>query len=88
MGTEIEDEIAYEKELTERAREQVKEAMVYQAIFEDAGLSFDMDAFLTEQTTEESKEYTESIIEMYGEGYVAQTEMRKLAIEHLTGLYQ
>ncbi len=88
MGMEEEDEIAYEKELTERAKEQVKEAMVYQAIFEDAGLSFDIDAFFAEQTTEESKEYAESIKEMYGEGFIAQSEMRKMAIEHLVGLYQ
>ncbi len=88
MGMENEDEIAYEKELTERAKEQVKEAMVYQAIFEDAGLSFDIDAFFAEQTTEESKEYAESIKEMYGEGFVAQSEKRKMAIEHLVGLYQ
>lgn len=88
MGMEDEDEIAYEKELTERAKEQVKEAMVYQAIFEDAGLSFDIDAFFAEQTTEESKEYAESIKEMYGEGFVAQSEKRKMAIEHLVGLYQ
>ena len=88
MGMEDEDEIAYEKELTERAKEQVKEAMVYQAIFEDAGLSFDIDAFFAEQTTEESKEYAESIKEMYGEGFIAQSEMRKMAIEHLVGLYQ
>ncbi len=88
MGMEDEDEIAYEKELTERAKEQVKEAMVYQAIFEDAGLSFDIDAFFAEQTTEESKEYAENIKEMYGEGFIAQSEMRKMAIEHLVGLYQ
>ena len=88
MGMEDEDEIAYEKELTERAKEQVKEAMVYQAIFEDAGLSFDIDAFFAEQTTQESKEYAESIKEMYGEGFIAQSEMRKMAIEHLVGLYQ
>ena len=88
MGMEDEDEIAYEKELTERAKEQVKEAMVYQAIFEDAGLSFDIDAFFAEQTTEESKEYAESIKEMYGEGFIAQSEMRKMAIENLVGLYQ
>ena len=88
MGMEDEDEIAYEKELTERAKEQVKKAMVYQAIFEDAGLSFDIDAFFAEQTTEESKEYAESIKEMYGEGFIAQSEMRKMAIEHLVGLYQ
>ena len=88
MGMEDEDEIAYEKELTERAKEQVKEAMVYQAIFEDAGLSFDIDAFFFFLTTEESKEYAESIKEMYGEGFIAQSEMRKMAIEHLVGLYQ
>lgn len=88
MGTEIEDEIAYEKELTERAEEQVKEAMVYQAIFEDAGLSFDINAFFAEQTEEMGEEYADSIREMYGEGFIAQSEMRQMAIEHLVGLYQ
>lgn len=40
-GEEIKDELSYEKELTERAEETVKTALVYQAIFEKAGLSID-----------------------------------------------
>lgn len=87
-GSEIEDEIAYEKELTGRAEEQAKEAMVYQAIFEDAGLSFDIDTFFAEQTEEMGEEYVDSIKEMYGEAFIAQSEMRQAAIEHLVGLYQ
>ena len=73
-GSEIEDEIAYEKELTGRAEEQAKEAMVYQAIFEDAGLSFDIDTFFAEQTEEMGEEYVDSIKEMYGEAFIAQSE--------------
>ena len=87
-GSEIEDEIAYEKELTGRAEEQANEAMVYQAIFEDAGLSFDIDTFFAEQTEEMGEEYVDSIKEMYGEAFIAQSEMRQAAIEHLVGLYQ
>lgn len=87
-GSEIEDEIAYEKELTGRAEEQAKEAMVYQAIFEDAGLSFDIDTFFAEQTEEMGEEYVDNIKEMYGEAFIAQSEMRQAAIEHLVGLYQ
>ena len=87
-GSEIEDEIAYEKELTGRAEEKAKEAMVYQAIFEDAGLSFDIDTFFAEQTEEMGEEYVDSIKEMYGEAFIAQSEMRQAAIEHLVGLYQ
>ena len=40
-GEEIKDELSYEKELKTRAEETVKEALVYQAIFEKAGLTID-----------------------------------------------
>ena len=83
-GMEMEDEIAYEKELTQRAKEAVKEAMVYQAIFEDAGLSFDADAYYNEQIEAMGEEY----VKMYGAGYLAQGEMKQMAIDHLVGLYQ
>lgn len=83
-GVETEDEIAYEKELTERAEETVKEAMVYQAVFEDAGLSFDADAYYAEQVEEMGEEYAE----MYGSGYLAQGEMKQMAIDYLVGLYK
>ena len=83
-GMEMEDEIAYEKELTQRAKEAVKEAMVYQALFEDAGLSFDADAYYNEQIEAMGEEY----VKMYGAGYLAQGEMKQMAIDHLVGLYQ
>lgn len=81
---EMEDEIAYEKELTERAEEEVKEKMVYQAVFEDAGLSFDADAYYAEQVETMGEEYAER----YGAGYLAQGEIRQMAIDYLVGLYQ
>lgn len=40
-GEEIKNELSYEKELTERAEETVKTALVYQAIFEKAGLGIE-----------------------------------------------
>ncbi len=87
-GTAMEDEIAYEKELTDRARERVKEAMVYQAIFEDAGLSFDVEAYFAGQAEEIGEEYVESMKEMYGAGFLAQSEKRLMAVDHLVELYQ
>lgn len=87
-GMEVEDEIEYEKELTGRAEERVKEAMVYQALFEDAGLSFDADAFFAEQAEEMGEEYAENLKEMYGEAFIVQSEKRLKAIDHLVGLYQ
>lgn len=87
-GDDIEDEITYEKELTQRAEEEVKEAMVYQAIFEDAGLSFDAQAYFDEMTEESGEEYVESLKENYGEGYLAQDEIRQTVTEYLEGLYE
>lgn len=78
------EEIAYEKELTQRAQEQVKEAMVYQAVFDDAGLAFDADAYYAEQVETMGEEYAAR----YGAGYLAQGEIRQMAIDHLVGLYQ
>lgn len=83
-GVESEDEIAYEKELTQRAEEEVKETMVYQAVFEDAGLSFDADAYYAEQVETMGEEYAER----YGAGYLAQGEIKRMAIDYLVGLYQ
>ncbi|MCM1266651.1 MAG: FKBP-type peptidyl-prolyl cis-trans isomerase [Bacteroidales bacterium] len=81
--TEPEDEISYEKELTERAQETVKEAMVWQAVFEDAGLIYDADAHYAETVEEMGEEYAEE----YGAGYLAQEEIRQMAIDYLVGLY-
>lgn len=87
-GMEMEDEIAYEKELTQRAEETVKEVMVYQAVFEDAGLSYDADAHYAKQVEEMGEEYAENMKNMYGAGYLAQSEIRQMAIDYLVGLYQ
>lgn len=78
------EEIAYEKELTQRAQEEVKEAMVWQAVFEDAGLSFDADAYYAEQMESMGEDY----VKRYGAGYLAQGEIKRMATEHLVGLYQ
>ena len=88
MGDDIEDEIEYEKELTERARESVKEAMVYQAIFESAGLTIDMDAYFDELNENNGEEYVDTIKESYGEGYLAQNEMREAVVDYLMDLYK
>ncbi|MDE7282526.1 MAG: FKBP-type peptidyl-prolyl cis-trans isomerase [Lachnospiraceae bacterium] len=44
-GDEVNNERSYEKELTKRAEETVKTAIVYQAIFEKAGLSIDTESY-------------------------------------------
>ena len=85
---EADDEIAYEKELTERAKDNVKEEMIYQAVFEDAGLSFDADAYFAEQAEEMGEEYVENNKEMYGAGYLAQNERKQMVIDYLVGLYR
>lgn len=83
-GMVMEDEIAYEQELTQRAKDSVKEAMVYQAVFEDAGLSFDADAYYNEQVEAMGEEYAK----MYGAGYLAQGQIKEMATDYLVGLYQ
>lgn len=78
------EEVAYEKELTQRAQEQVKEAMVWQAVFDDAGLSFDADAYYAEQVETMGEDYAKR----YGAGYLAQGEIKRMATERLAELYQ
>lgn len=78
------EEIAYEKELAQRAQEQVKEAMVWQAVFDDAGLSFDADAYYAEQVETMGEDYAKR----YGAGYLAQGEIKRMATERLVELYQ
>lgn len=85
---EISDELSYERELRDRAKETAKEALVYQAIFEDAGLAIDMDAVLAEMTEENGEEYVTSMKESYGEGYLAQNEIREAVTDYLMELYK
>ena len=87
-GEEITDELSYEKELTQRAKDTVKAAIVYQAIYEKAGLSIDMDATIAEMTEENGEEYVTNMKETYGEGYMAQAEMKETVIEYLMDKYR
>ncbi len=87
-GTEIGNEITYEKELTERARETADEMMIYQAIFEDAGLSFDAESYFADLAEEMGEDYLENMKKMYGTGYLAQGGIRQAAIDYLVELYK
>ena len=64
---EIDDELSYEQELRTRAKDTAKSLMVYQAIFEDAGLTLDMDAVYAEMTEENGEDYVTNMKESYGE---------------------
>lgn len=85
---DINDELSYEKELRDRAKETVKSALVYQAIFEDAGLTIDMDAVIAEMTEENGEEYVTNMKENYGEGYMAQAEIKDTVTDYLMDLYK
>ncbi len=88
MGGEVSDEMSYEKDLRERAKETAKTAMVYQAIYEAAGLTIDMDAAIAEMTAESGEEYVTGMKENYGEGYMAQSEIQEAVMDYLMELYK
>lgn len=84
-----ENEFAYEKSLSERAQDSVKEAMVYQAIFEKAGLTIDMEAAKAEMNeTNGDETYADNMVENYGEGYLAQNEIHDAVLDYLVDLYK
>lgn len=85
---DIKDELSYEKELRTRAKETAKSAMVYQAIFEDAGLTLDMEAAYAEMTEENGEDYVTNMKENYGEAYLAQGEIREAVTDYLMDLYK
>lgn len=79
----IDDEIAYEHELTERAKEMAAQALIYQAIYEKAGLSVDFDALTSEMNENYGEEYVTSMKENYGQGYMIQAEIQEVVIDYL-----
>lgn len=85
---EVSDELSYELELRDRAKETVKDAMIYQALFEDAGLTLDMDAVYAEMTEQYGEESVTQMKETNGEGYIAQDEIRQAVIEYLMEHYK
>lgn len=82
------DELAYEKTLTQRAQNTLKTVMVYQAIYEKAGLTIDMEAALAKMTEENGEDYVTQTRELYGDAYMAQTEIKNVVIDYLMGLYK
>ncbi len=86
-GEDITDELSYEKELTTRAQETVKKAMIYQAIFEKEGLSIDMEAVLADMAATNGEDYVTNMKETSGEGYMAQSEIKKTVTNYLIDLY-
>lgn len=87
-GGDVTDELSYEKDLRERAKETAKTAMVYQAIYEDAGLTIDMDAKFAEMTDANGEEYVTNMREHYGDGYIAQEEIQQAVMDYLINLYK
>lgn len=87
-GEEVTDELSYEKELNTRAKDAVKSSMVYQAIFEDAGLNLDMEAAYAEMEEENGEEYVANMKETYGEAYIAQGQIKDTVTDYLMGLYK
>ncbi len=85
---DVSDELSYELELRERAKEKAKDAMVYQALFEDAGLTLDMEAVYAEMIEEYGEESVTQMKETNGEGYMAQNEIREAVIEYLVERYK
>lgn len=88
MGSDIDNEIAYEKELTERAKEDVKEDLVYQAVFESAGLTLDMAAFEEKLTADYDAGYAENLKASFGEADMAHNCLRQTVRDYLIGLYR
>ena len=85
---EIDDELSYEQELRTRAKDTAKSLIVYQAIFEDAGLTLDMDAVYAEMTEENGADYVANMKESYGEAYIAQGQIREAVTDYLMKLYK
>jgi trigger factor len=87
-GDDVTDEISYEKELTTRAKESVKSALVYQGIFEDAGLSVDIDSLLSKMNEDYGEDYTQNMLDTYGQGYIVQDEIVNVVTDYLVDLYK
>ncbi len=88
MGEDINDELSYEKDLRERAKETAKTAMVYQAIYEDAGLTIDLDAAIAELSETYSEEYMADLRATQGDGYLAQAQIQEAVMDYLMARYK
>lgn len=88
MGEDINDELSYEKDLRERAKETAKTAMVYQAIYDDAGLTIDLDAAIAELSETYGEEYMADMRATQGDGYLAQAQIQEAVMDYLMARYK
>ncbi len=82
------NEFAYEKELTQRAKDSLKTILVYQAIYEKAGLTIDINAVIAKMTELYGEDYAAQSIEQFGEGYLTQEEIPNAVLDYLISLYK
>lgn len=75
-------ESEYDEGLTETAQEQAKKSLIFQAIFEEEGLTADKDEYGTYFT---DADY-DSLVEQYGKGYVMQQLIYEKVMEYLNGI--
>lgn len=82
---QVDNELEYEAQLRLQAEDDVKEILIIQAIYEDAGLtvtSEHVDAVLADMGM--ASEMLSQMEEMYGTGYVYQLAVKEAVIEYLT----
>ena len=59
------------------------QALIYQAIYEKAGLSVDFEALTAEMTEDYGEEYVTGMKENYGQGYMIQAEIQEVVMDYL-----
>lgn len=80
-------EAKYDKSIVEQAQEQVKNALVYQAILEKEGVSVTEADYLTYLESQgKTKEDYEKDVETYGKGFVLQNFVKTKALELVKGM--
>lgn len=83
MSDSVENEIEYEHDLTDRAEETAKQTLVYQAIYEKAGLNVDYDALVAQMTEASGEDYVTGMTGTYGKGYMMQAEIQSVVLDYL-----
>lgn len=79
----VDNEIEYEHDLKKRAEEVAKQALVYQAIYEKAGLTVDYDELMAEIEAESGTDYVTNMKDTYGQNYIIQVEMQSVVLDYL-----
>lgn len=78
-------EAKYDKQLAEDVKDQAKQALILQAIYESEGLSVSTDEYSTYFDEETQGTYDASVTQ-YGKGYIMQQLIGKKVVEYVKGL--